>query len=273
MNMKVINKIGIVFLTIVTMNVFIACEKEVVRDPSPEANPSSNRVYFPEQTNNQLVLGIEDESTTIAIAREVSDNALTVTITISGDAAFSIPQTVSFAAGESETTFDLSIGEIELMKKYLVILNIDESQSNPYEEDTKFSTLALNILKEDFVPFAEGTYASEFFEDEWPQTLEYSPSQELYRLADCWVSDYDVLFKWEGTAVTIQGTKNSSGSYIYLPTGYVHSSYGMVSAYYAQTNINYYDEATKTFAFPITWVVSAGSFGEYYDTYTIETQY
>ncbi|MDR0725926.1 MAG: hypothetical protein LBF59_07975 [Prevotellaceae bacterium] len=271
--MKFINKIGIVVLTIVTLNVFISCEKEVVRDSSPEANPNSNRVYFPEQTDDQLVLGISDVSTPITIAREVSDNALTVSITITANAAFSIPQTVSFAAGDTATVFDLSIGDIELMKKYLVILNIDENQSNPYDEDAKFSTLALNILKEDFAPFAEGVYSSEFFEEEWPATLEYSPSTELYRLADCWMPDYDVLFKWEGTKVTIQGTKNSSGSYIYLPTGYVHPSYGMISAYYSQTDINYYNEATETFTFPITWVVSAGSFGEYIDTYTIETRY
>lgn len=271
--MKFINKTGIVILTIITLNVFIACDKEVVRDSSPAVNPNSNRVYFPEQTDDQLIVGIEDSTATITIAREVSTEALTVAITISGDAAFSIPQTVSFAAGDSDTTFNLSIGDIELMKKYLVILNIDGNQANPYDEDTKFSTLALNIVKEDFVPFAEGTYVAAFFNASWTAILEYSPSTELYRFADCWMPGYNVLFKWEGTEVTIQGTKNSSGSYIYLPTGYVHPSYGMVVAYYSQANINYYNEATKTFTFPITWWVEAGTWSGYYDKYTIETEY
>jgi hypothetical protein len=275
--MKIINKIGAIFLAIIALNVFVACDDEdIVRNPSPEANPNSNRVYFPEQTSEQLVLGIADTSAPITIAREVSDKALTVTLTIVGNEAFSIPQTVSFDAGDSDTTFTLSVGEIELMKNYLVILKIDESQTNPYDSlynVTKFSTLSLNILKEDFVPYADGTYASEFFEESWPATLEYSPATELYRFSDCWMPGYDVLFKWKGTEVSIQGTLNSSGTHIYLPTGYEHPSYGMISAYYSQENINYYDEATKTFTFPITWIVSAGQFGAYNDTFTIETEY
>jgi hypothetical protein len=277
MNMKTINKIGLILGAIVALNVFVACDDEdIVRDPSPETNPNSNHVYFPEQISEQLIVGLEDTSTPIVIAREVSDNALTVTLTISGNEAFSIPQTVSFNAGDSDTTFTLSIGEIELMKNYLVILKIDENQTNPYDSlynTAKFSTLSLNVLKEDFEPYAEGTYDSEFFEESWPATLEYSPATGLYRFSDCWMPNYDVLFKWEGTEVAVQGTVNSSGTFIYLPTGYVDPTYGMTSAYYSQEDINYYDEATKTFTFPITWVVSAGSFGAYNDTYTIETEY
>ncbi|MDR3188388.1 MAG: hypothetical protein LBT94_04280, partial [Prevotellaceae bacterium] len=128
------------------------------------------------------------------------------------------------------------------------------------------------IVKEDFAPYAEGTYTSEFFEDTWPVTLEYSPATEQYRISDCWVSGYDVLFKWEGTEVTIQGTPNSTGAYIYLPTGYVYGDYGMISAYYSQGDINYYNKETKTFTFPITWQVAAGSFGAYLDTFTIEAE-
>jgi hypothetical protein len=275
--MKTINKIGAILVAIIALNVFVACsDEEIVRDPSPEVNPNSCRVYFPEQTSEQLVIGIEDTSIPITIVREVSDNSLTVTLTISGNEAFSTPKSVSFDAGDSDTTFVLSIGEIELMKNYLVILTIDENQTNPYDSlynVSKFSTLSLNILKEDFAPYAEGTYSSIFFEESWPATLEYSAATELYRFSDCWMPNYDVLFKWEGTKVIIQGTANSSGTHIYLSTGYVDPDYGMISAYYSQEDINYYDEATKTFTFPITWIVSAGSFGAYNDTFTIETEY
>ncbi|MDR2449588.1 MAG: hypothetical protein LBD52_06475 [Prevotellaceae bacterium] len=268
--MKNIIKTGIILLTIAAMNVFIACEKEVVRDPSPEANPNSNRVYFNDIVKS-VVLGIEENSYPITIARKDSNNALTVALTISGDKAFSIPPSVSFNAGESSTTFTLSIGDIELLKNYQVTLGIDENQINPY--DSTAPVYSLNIQKEDFAPYAEGTYTSVFFGAYWTALLEYSPATDLYRFTDCWMPGYNVLFKWKGTAVTMQGTKNSSGSYIYLPTGYIHPSNGMIYAYYSQANINYYDEAAKTFTFPITWVVAAGSFGEVSDTFKIETVY
>jgi hypothetical protein len=280
--MKNIIKTGAILLTIAAMNTFVACEKEIVRDPSPEASPNSNHVYFPDQVS-EAVIGIEDSSYTIAIAREVSDNALSVALTISGDEAFSIPKTVSFDAGDADTTFTLSIGEIELMKNYQVILTIDESQTNPYDSETGIPILSLNVVKEDFVPYAEGLYTCYFLELQWETTLEYSSSTELYRFSDLWYESanalgeagfsastgYDVLFKWTGTEVAIQGTLNTDGTNIYLPTGFALGDYGMVSAYYSQADINYYDEATKTFIFPIEWRVSAGTFGKYPNIFEI----
>lgn len=259
-------------MTIAAMAIFSACEKEITRDPSPQPNPASHRVYFPDQTSKQ-VIGLDEQSITITIAREVSDNALDVALTITGNDAFSIPPSVSFNPGDRDTSFTLAIGDIELLKNYHVIIGIDESQTNPYDSATGIPVLSLNILKEDFAPYAKGTYTSNFFGAAWRAILEYSPATEQYRFTDCWMPGYDVLFKWKGTEVTMQGTPNSTGTYIYLPTGYIHSTYGMISAYYSQADINYYNEATKRFTFPITWVVAAGSFGANNDTFTIEEVY
>jgi len=66
--------------------------------------------------------------------------------------------------------------------------------------------------------------------------------------------------------VTMGGT--ASGTYKVFKTGYVHPSYGMVSAYFGTCT---YNTSTKKFTFPITWRVSAGSFGLYPDYYQIQT--
>lgn len=272
--MKTINKLTLVLFAAVAL--FAAsCEDEIVRDPSPEVNPNNNKVYFPDQESG-VVLGIEDNTFEIVIAREDTLTELTVGLEIVAGDQFSIPESVKFAAGESETSFVLSVGDVELMKNYMVTIEIEESQTNPYDSlfgESKFSILSLNVLKEDFTPYASGTYTSDFFGEAWDAVLEYSPANDLYRFSDCWASGYDVLFKWEGTQVTIKGTYNSSKTSIYVPTGYLHATYGMVSAYYSQADLNYYDADTKTFTFPISWVVSAGSFGDYNDVFAITEEF
>jgi len=264
-------------LLLLTIVFFISCEDDITRDPSPETNPNTNKVYFPEQIDGTYTIGLEVNSIEVQVAREISSQALTVSLHYVGSDLISVPSSVSFESGSALTSFFISIGDIELMETYPITINIDGEQADYYSISDNVSTLSLNILKEDFEPYASGAYYSDFFEQGWEAILEYSPLTEQYRFSDCWVSGYDVLFKWDGanedSKVMMQGTPNSDKSYIFFTTGYMHPSYGMVSAYYPQANINYYDKATKTFTFPITWRVSAGSFGEYLDTFTIEHLY
>ena len=85
--------------------------------------------------------------------------------------------------------------------------------------------------------------------------------------------DYDVTFKWAGdTIVTVLGGVFKPGTVAYTPalqTGYISAKYGM---YWAVFNgVNVYNVTTKTFTFPITWMVTAGSFGVKTDKYQITT--
>jgi hypothetical protein len=246
-----------------------ACsEDEVTREKSPVQNPNSTNVYFTATNPKSLILGIDAVEFTVSVSREISDAAQTVNLEIentNAEGLFSIPSTVSFSAGEATTLITISVYGLELMKTYHIAIAIEGDQTNPYEQQTVYPKIELNILQEDFAPYANGTYTCDFFEDSWSQVLEYSPSTLTYRLKGLWYSGYDVKFKWTGsTAVTMVGTVNSYGTGI--PSGYVHSTYGMVTAYF---NGCTYDDATKTFTFPITWRVSAGSFGLYPGAYVI----
>jgi hypothetical protein len=194
------------------------------RSPSPEANSGSHKVYFPEQISGTIVMSIEETSIEIPIAREVSTGALTVNlIKTFGDGAFTIPASVSFADGETETSFTLSVGDVELMKKYQVILEFDKSQTdNPYITSDNTPMLSLNIVKEDFAPYALGAYWPAWFEYEEYilAEMEYSPATDQYRIkvsgewdddGDIAVVKFDAYFKWGGldsTAVTMAGGVN-----------------------------------------------------------------
>jgi hypothetical protein len=250
-----------------------ACEEEIVREESPLANANTNNVYFDASNPKSLVLGIDATEFTVLVSREKTDAAVTVNLSHEntyGEGMFTVPSTIEFAAGAATATLTIGVGDIELMTSYHIAIEVEFDQTNPYVQQTNYPRIELNVLKEDFAPYAEGTYSSEFFEASWPQVLEYSPATETYRFSDLWTTGYPMLFAWDGANdIEIKGTPNSTYGTIVVVTGYVHATYGMVSAHYSGNET--YDDATKTFTFPITWRVSAGSFGVYPDTYVITT--
>jgi len=278
--MKLINKYFI-WLTFISALVFTACDDEVTRDPSPVTNPNSTKVYFAKENNSNPVLGIDQTSFDVQVSREKADKEQTVSLSTENvyNEIFEVPSSVTFAAGEAQKNVTIKVSNMELMQTYHLAINVDGEQTSPYKEQTVivgndtialYPRIELNVLKEDFAPYAKGTYSNLFFAagDDYEsseKTLEYSPSTKAYRLKNCWVQGYDVKFKWDGAAaVTMLGT--TSGAYVYVQTGSVHSTYGMISAYYKGCT---YDSAAKKFTFPITWRVSAGSFGTYADYFTI----
>jgi hypothetical protein len=272
-NIKLIAVLSAVFM-------MASCEEEITREPSPEANPSSNKVYFPAQ-ESKLTLPIDASSFEVTIAREVSSSALTVNLHYSGGYAdlFKVPQTIAFAAGEAEKTFEISLGNIELMKTYNFQVEIaDVDQTNPYKLDTVnfyYPIIGFSLMKEDFAPYSKGEYYSGWWEEAWEAEMEYSPATEQYRIKEfCGYEGYDAIFKWDGgSSITMIGS-SKVGTRTGFQTGYVHPSYGMVYASFSAPEGPFeYDAATKTFTFGYAWRVSAGSFGVAEDYYTIETVY
>lgn len=263
----------------------VSCDSGVItREPSPETNPSSNKVYFANQSSN-LTLSIEADSFAVVIARKVFASALTVDLgysTLNSD-LFTGPKSVTFPAGDSTVTFYIKVGDVELVKQYRLLISVTNAdQIDAYTISDQYPTISFNILKEDFIPYAEGTYSSEFFESSWPLVLEHSEATSTYRFSDCWLladaslvinPGYDVTFKWAGdTIVTVLGGSYKPKAVVYKPafsTGHVDADYGMVWAIF--NGVNVYNPTTKTFTFPITWRVTAGSFGKATDTFEITT--
>lgn len=275
--MKLLNKFrfGILLTSMSVLLMATACEDEITRDPSPESNAMSANVYFASTNKASIVIGVEATNFDITIAREKTTAAQTVKLKTEssfGD-MFTVPESVTFAAGEAQKVITITCGEMELMTSYHFSIEIDGNETKPYVAQTVYPRMEVNVLKEDFEPYANGLYWNLFFAPgddyiSWPLTLEYSAISTTYRLKDTWgYAGYGITFKWDGgSSVTMGGTV--SGSYKVNKTGYVHSKYGMVSAYFGACT---YNSATKEFTFPIDWRVAAGSFGPYTDYYEIKT--
>lgn len=75
---------------------------------------------------------------------------------------------------------------------YLLSIAINPSFTTPYAESDVYPRAELNIVKEDYKPYATGTYYPEFWEDdegnllETDLTMEYSEILDSYRLSKCW---------------------------------------------------------------------------------------
>jgi hypothetical protein len=263
--MKIKNILSIVALSIL----FVGCSNEdVTREPSPAANPSSTNVYFSPTNISNPVLGIKQDTFSIKIGRKVTTGAQTVAITLENTYGDTIqaPSEVSFKAGDSIAKAVITTKGLVLMKKYHVAIAIDQKQTKPYTPQSVYPRIELIILKEDYAPYAEGTFTSNFFEAQWDQTLEYSPATTTYRFKDLYATGYNYLFKVDDKGVITQSPNAK------VATGYVDDTYGMISIL-ANPAKSKFDAATSTYTFYATFTVSAGSFGAYPETYTITKKY
>ena len=144
-------------------------------------------------------------------------------------------------------------------QNYIHIVQIDSTTTVNLEEVRE-----IKFTLDDYEPFLKGTYYSWFFKTTKEMTLEYSPSKELYRFKDCWVPGYHVTFRLDPETMEFEMTAN------FFTSGYVHPTYGMVTAeVYGGGSYNSFDPTTMTFKFAYNWTVSAGSFGAGYDTFQI----
>lgn len=259
--MRTIRKISVIILS---LGLFLtACNDEIVRDPSPIANPNSTNVFFSDKNDVTPVLSKDSTSFEITIDREKADQSQTVSLAVESaydDNVFQVPKTVSFAAGESSKTIKVPV-QMELMKKYHIAIIIDKDQTNPYATQTVYPRIDINILKEDYVAFSEGNFTSAMFKSTWSQTMQYSPSLKAYRLKDLIEVGYDYVFSVaeDGTITQMPETA--------IQTGYMHATYGMMSVQ-AQEGSKL-DKTTDTYLFLLKYTVSAGSFGVKSEKYVI----
>lgn len=256
------NILSILFLGFIATAV-CSCNDEIDYTPGEPSAISESKVFFSEDNVYDFILGVSDSEVSIFLERTDASGALKVDLLAEDyDAAiFSVPSSVEFAAGETKKEIKIQVNNMEMFTNYsLKKLSIPSELVNPYKD---YSAVSLNAYKEDYAPFAKGMYTSNFFGDQWEQVLEYSPILGLYRFSDLYVTDYDFLFTWDGASTVKMQTAKTQ-------TGYVHPSYGMVTA---QFQASKYVEETQTLMFQYAWTVSAGSFGSYVETFAITEKY
>lgn len=247
------------------------CSDDDNYTPGNVTNSNGLNISF-ENTAN-ITLSPEETSFKVTLTRNNTTGDMTVPIkAISVTNAFTVPSEVTFKSGESTAEITVDVDkDIEMFTNYKLTLSLAEEYTTPYDSasvaDGKTPRAELNVIKEDYEPYATGTVTSNFMGDddgnpaiETEKTLEYSKIKNLYRIKSFWGSGSgDLLFTWDGKDKV--ATAESS-----IPTGISVGSYGEATANFKEAS---YNEATKTFDFNLEFTVSAGSFGALDELFTI----
>ena len=263
--MKTIKNIFNILLTCAVVTAFWSCEDEVKYTPAEQSPVAETQVYFMDNEGSGLILAKTATEFNVRVGRTNSGAAqsIPVLVTNPNDSVFTnVPATIEFAAGETETNLTIQLGDkMKYFTGYYLKLEIPAEYVNPYIEQENHPEIILNVSKEDYAPYAVGQYYSWWHDATYEMVLEYSEYLGRYRFSDLWAEGYDVEFTFDGTTIKMLSSK--------MQSGYVHSTYGMVTAEYQDSAFR---PETNTFLFQYKWTVSAGSFGSGVDQFVV-TEY
>ena len=199
---------------------------------------------------------------------------------------WNVPETANFAAGDSLATITVTpVADMSLNTDYDFVLRVPESYTNSYmQKNGEVNTYKVEVVKEDYEPFATGTYDETFFaETQWPVTIEYSPGLDVYRIKSMLepmgdVAGYHFYFKWNketGEKQKFTQCASNGGKQTSAQAGFEYGTYGMVSYAWAagtndpakytgednKNNFGGYLASENMCVLPWNHNVSAGSFG------------
>lgn len=233
-------------------------------------------------TEGMVVMPSTATSFDIMFERNKDTGAISVPIKVYTDASdiFTAPSEVKFASGELQKKITVNVSDkIEMFKDYIVEVVVDENYTMQYSLSTVTSRSRMTVVKEDYKVVQKGTYLSWWTDEEEPAELEYSEMLQSYRfnkqtsgvftftftLGEAIADEADELFGMQPITFSDDFLKNGC----LTSEDWAHSDYGMVTmkGYTAQPSV--YDPNKKVYYFDIQWRVSAGSFGDYYDVFTV----
>jgi len=154
--MKKLNKFMLFFATAVFT--FTACEKPIEREPSP-AFEGSQAVFFPVSSESEELEPTAAFEHVITIARDtLNDAAFTAKLVVveNPESIFEVPESVSFAAGEKETSFTVKFPKAQVDGTYTLVIEVDESNNNPYLTLKPSYSYTVNIAKWDVITDKKG---------------------------------------------------------------------------------------------------------------------
>ena len=279
-----LNKI-ILFASLALMSMFAtSCSDD--DDYAPGKPAGSYNVSFPEEQSCDITLSPEAKSFKAVIKRANGSGELTVPINklAATDAIFSVPESVTFANGETEKEITIECAEsMEMFKNYNCYLSIPEEYTQPYSATIESPNMHFSVIKEDYTLWGTGKWDNSEWNgtDEEPVVIfdvnvEYSEIKKLYRIKQ--FNGYGsgtgtIFFKWNGEAYTYSDEdkdpafcftdENGNISKNPIDFGQPHPTYGTVYVSWINDDPDSPTEVTADgkISFYFEYTVSAGSFG------------
>lgn len=142
MNMKAINKI---FSTLGLATLLLgigACTDEYDYTPAQQVNPDCIKASF---TSDGDFIELDTDalkSVTVTVTRENTSGEVTLALNVlrNDENVFQIPESVTFAAGQSTATFEIAFPNAEIGLEYTYCIALDDDVVDPYSSSTLAST-------------------------------------------------------------------------------------------------------------------------------------
>lgn len=274
-----INRFLIIFFVAVT-TMLVSCEEyEDSVEPSPAVSADMNVVTFPAGNTSNFEFSPLDTEFDITVSRTNTSGALEVPLTVlsNTDDSFTVPSSVSFAAGEETATITITINydNAPLGQELELALKVDDAYYNPYKEEYGKYYASVKILE--WQKYANGTYESGVFGVLGQVDLYKLKDENKYRIFDVYADGHHLTFGWEGEAsLTWPDYSTDADGYYVWETGAYVDGYGYFwVALDASPSYTFYDAGTSTFQIEGYWTATDNSeWGGWIDDYfTIETLY
>jgi hypothetical protein len=247
--MKKIFKYAYVALAGMMVVSLVSCVDKYDYDGAGEQDPGA----FISADATQLKYAAEDaQILNFTLQRTNSEAAEDIALTCD-HSNFQVPSSVNFAAGEAKKTVAVPFSILGGTTEEVTITVAPQSATVYGVGEMKFT------ITRDFVWefLGEGVYTSWLFGESWPQPVYRGEGTHLYKLPDCIAAGYDIQFELTDDEQHLAKPIEKQ------ETGYIHSSYGMISIEAAADDIVREDNIIYL---PFKYTVSAGSFGANYDS-------
>lgn len=261
-------KISKIFLMAgLAMMTFMAtsCSSKDDWAPGEPTTSGGQNVYL--DTEESIALPLDGNTFEVTFKRTATSGDLTIPVNFSTSTPeifTDVPSTVTFASGAAEAKITITCkSDMEVFHTYRATITIDQQYTTQYADvETNCPKAELNVIKEDYKPFRNGTYYSQFFETEEAAVLEYSEMKDVYRFKN--------VTEGQTFTFTVDEDNNISIVEAKIATSYVHPSYGPITA--NRTNKPSFievEDGVTTYYFNFEYTVSAGSFGDAYDYFVV----
>lgn len=197
--MKLHNLINTAFVAALGAGMLTACQGDntscnIEGEP---VNPDSPQIYFPKAESYYYeFLGDDDKEITVEMARLNYKEALEVPVRVETTAeGFSVPETISFEAGQESVKFVVDCSEIPPKQMCELKITVDESMQTPYAAGSSAYEAKVMILGSWVVIASDVTYTYDYLYTQSSGTLMQLEGTERYKLTNFLGSGLDLPFE------------------------------------------------------------------------------
>lgn len=243
-------------LAVISLSFFSSCNTDAEK---PMYDVTKTEYAFASTLQSVEMLPTDGNKIIVPIYRNttVGTSSVNVEMSASVEGLFTLANaTATFEDGKAATDIVINYDDINALAAgttYRLTLSFAEENASP----SNVNSITVSAQRKlTFKQVGVGIFTTEFFEASWEQPIEKAEEANVYRLPDCYVSGYPIVFSMdEAGNITMSDQE----------TGSVDSTYGMINIRLVQAQVE-----GNTYMFALKYFVSAGSLGTFVETFEMQ---